>query len=330
VIRPLPESIREVLGAGAFCHLAVRGADERPHLTPVVHALSGDRLWVTTARTSVKARAWRRDPGVGGLVKAGGLAVSFVGTVEAFDLLDARTWGPSIRSSPAVTLAAARFTTRNARFFAGYAVDARHVPLAWTPPGRVFAAISIEAAALLDLETGSVVRGWSMEPSGSVAGRSSYRAGSDRWDPVGAVPPRVAERLGRSGDAVLAVEAEGGPLVVPARWAAPAGTEARVRELLAVASVEHLSLVPPGEPVAPVALTIDRASTWRARAMTGLQVRGDSTAFAFDGLRSGRAAATEAAREAGEDDLEGRVLLRIRPRSAVWWSGWSSGTVRPS
>lgn len=30
-------------------------------------------------------------------------------------------------------------------------------------------------------------------------------------------------------------------------------------------------------------------------------------------------------------DLPGEpAVVRIRPRSAVWWSGWASGTVRPS
>lgn len=332
MIRPLPDSVREVLGAGAFCHLAVRGPDGRPHLTPVVHAVSGSRLWATTARSSVKARAWRRDPRVGGLVAAGGLAVTFAGTVEAFDLLDARTWMPSIRSSPAITLAAARFTARNARFFAGYAVDARHVPLAWTPPGRVFAAISLDAAALLDLEAGTVVRGWSMEPSGALASRTAYRTAAAGWDPLGAIPPRVAERLGRSGDAVLAVGGGDAPLVVPARWSAPAGGEARTSGIHAVAAAEHLCLARDGrdDPLVPVALTVDRASSWRARAMAGLQLRGEATAFSLDALRSGREAAGRAAAEASVRDPEGAVLLRIRPEAGVWWRGWSSGTVRPS
>ena len=61
----IPASARSVLERGTICHLAARTA-HGPHLTPVVFAYQRGRLWVTTSRNSVKARAWRRDPSVAG------------------------------------------------------------------------------------------------------------------------------------------------------------------------------------------------------------------------------------------------------------------------
>jgi PPOX class probable F420-dependent enzyme len=44
--------------------LAVSRADGRPHVTPTWFTLDGDELVLTTAETSVKAKAIRRDPRV--------------------------------------------------------------------------------------------------------------------------------------------------------------------------------------------------------------------------------------------------------------------------
>ena len=52
----IPVTARRTLEEGVLCYLGVRTPDG-PHVTPVVYALDGSRLWVTTARTSVKARA---------------------------------------------------------------------------------------------------------------------------------------------------------------------------------------------------------------------------------------------------------------------------------
>src|SRR4029079_4595970 len=53
----LPAEAEEVLDRGVLCYLAVRPRFG-PHLTPVVYVEDGGRLWVTTARSSAKARAW--------------------------------------------------------------------------------------------------------------------------------------------------------------------------------------------------------------------------------------------------------------------------------
>src|SRR5207247_6018863 len=110
----------------------------------------GSSLWITTSRSSVKARTWRRNDRVGGLVRDGDRAVSFAGRVVTYDLLEPESWPRSVLHAPGLTRAATAFTTKNARFFAGYAVDAYRVPLAWTPPGRVFAEIGLDRLVVLD------------------------------------------------------------------------------------------------------------------------------------------------------------------------------------
>ena len=52
-------------GRGRFCAVAAM-TPRGPHCTPLVFAFSGGRLWLTTSRRSVKARAWRTDPVDGG------------------------------------------------------------------------------------------------------------------------------------------------------------------------------------------------------------------------------------------------------------------------
>lgn len=323
-LRPLPGPAADVLANGVLCHLAVQ-TSSGPHVTPVVYAVHASRLWVTTARRSVKARAWRRDPRVSGVVREGSLALSFLGRVASYDLLDPGTWLPSALAAPTLTLAAARFTARNARFFAGYAVDARRVPLAWTPPGRVFAGIDLDVAAVLDTASGRVVHswGWPMGARRELPSRSAFPRAPRRAGPLAGVPSEVRERVGDAGDATVSAMAPGGwPVVLPARWVADDGLA------VAVLPRSFLDLVAPEGVTVAAAVTIDRASAWRARAMTGVLLRGDAGVIVPRRLRSGiRAAAAWIDRAGAAVDLDEAALLALRPRSAVWWRGWASGTV---
>lgn len=60
--------------------------------------------------------------------------------------------------------------------------------------------------------------------------------------------------------------------------------------------------------------------------MVGAMVRGDGEIAVASELSSGATSATRIARRAGlqADDV---ALVRVRPRTVVWWRGWSSGTV---
>jgi hypothetical protein len=301
----LPPEARGVLANGVLCHVAAR-TPNGPHLTPVVFVLDGGRLWLTTARRSVKARSWRGDPEAAGLVVSGDRAVLFRGRVRTYDALDPVSWPATVVTWPWLTRAAARFSVKNARFFAGYAVDARRVPLAWTPPGRVFAGIELLSGIVADVSNGEVVETWGNWAATSSPGRPGAVEPAPRRRALDlGVPEDIRERVGSNGDAVLAVDGPGGLSVLPAtfdRLPGAKGYRAEVSaELASHAACEA------GRVAFPAALTIDRASTWRAADMTGILIQGAGSAT---------------------DGDHGKIGVRIDPQRVVWWEGWRSGTVR--
>ena len=306
--------VRAVLDEGVLCYLAAP-SPAGPHVTPVVYVLDGDRLWGTTGRGTTKAARWRRDPTAGGLVPVDDLAVTFRGRVTLHDALDPSTWRTSAARAPQLARASARFTLKNRRFFAGYARDAARVPLAWTPPARVVFSVDLEATALL--QNGRVVErigSWSR----GLAGRAAFRRSTARLPPL---PDDVAEVLGSTGWGALSVQARRGPVVVPCRWVRTDGV------FHAVASRSTLGLA--GREIGPNgSLVIDRASTWRAAKMKGVLLRGAISVFAPTDARSVARALGEVIERAGSPP-DDPVVVRIRPKTAVWWSGWSSGTVGP-
>lgn len=308
----LSTAVQQVLDHGPFCSVATT-TPNGPHCTPLVFASSGGRVWLTTSRGSVKARAWKADPSVAGLVRYAELAVTFTGTVRTYDALDRNTWAAAVAGATSIARATGRFSTKNARFFAGYAFDARHVPLAWTPPGRVFVGVDLERTALLDEDGVQEGRGrW----GGEAASHATFRRG--RWgaDPLAALPSESAAELGRSGEGSLALAGERGPVVLPVRWLAEQDA------LYAALPAESLVLAGANAEV-PVALTIDKGSAWRARDMVGAMVQGTGSCYVIDELGSG--AKTARAIAAGLHPAAD-ALVRVRPRRLVWWKGWSSGS----
>jgi hypothetical protein len=309
------EAIDRVLGGGEFCYLAA-ATEAGPHVTPMVFVRSGEAVWVTTSRGSVKARAWRRDPVVAGLVRDGDEAVAFRGRARTYDLLDADTWERSVQNAPAVTVASLRFTRKNARFFAGYAVDARHIPFAWTPPGRVFVEIPLERTAFI--RDGGVVDAWGNGTSAAPASSTSFRSVRTA-DALQALPGRLRRELGDDGTGALAVDADVGPVVVPARWRAEEG------RLHAVVAVDALALADPVDRPA-AAVVLDRPSWWRARRMLGCMVQGAADVFVPSRVASGaRSLASAIARAGGDADRD--ALVRMRPARVVWWEGWTSASM---
>jgi nitroimidazol reductase NimA-like FMN-containing flavoprotein (pyridoxamine 5'-phosphate oxidase superfamily) len=312
-VKEISERARAVLDAAEVCYVAASPAG--PHVTPMVFAFAGGRLWVTTSRRSVKARAWRDDPRCAGLVRAGSDALMFTGRATTHDALDPRSWRRSLSDAPLLALASARFTRKNARFFAGYAFDARKVPLAWTPPGRVFVELEMERAARVE---GDRVETWGEWPTGLVS-RDRFRATRTGRAAFEALPETVREAVGTIGAGALAVAGRDGPVVMPARWTVDGAA------LYAVVSERTLSLAGVTAPTAPVALCLDRPSTWRAREMVGAMARGEGEIHALDRIQGGETSARAVVHAAG---VEGdAVVVRVRPSHFVWWQGWESGTV---
>jgi hypothetical protein len=300
----LPRSAREILDQGTLCYLAVR-TREGPHLTPVVFVLDGGRIWLTTSRASVKARALRQDPDVAGMVRLGSSVVTFLGRARTYDALDPLSWPSAAVAGPRLVRAATRFSLKNARFFAGYAVDARRVPLVWTPPGRIFVGIEVVAGAVLDVARGAVPERWGDWSQGprAVSRRPRPRNPAARAIDLG-VPRSVRSLVGDRGEGALAVGEL--PAVLPVTWR----RIARERAYHAVLPRSFLELGDsrprPRTSAMRAALAVDRLAAWRAADMAGMLLRGDADTSAL------------------EDD---RALVRLRPRRVVWWQGWSSGTV---
>jgi hypothetical protein len=313
----LPEPAERVLHQGRLCYLAADGP-LGPHVTPVVFAFHAGRLWGTTARRTVKARTWRRDPHASGLVRAGSLALSFRGPVTTYDALDPGTWGQMVRSAPSAARASARFTLKNAPFFAGYAVDARRVPLSWTPPGRVLFSVEIEHGTVLDPAAGRIVERWGRWGA-RASSREEFRLSKGRI-PDRDVPADVHESVGEAGDGVLALVGSGGLAVLPARWARAAGDGA----YFAVLPRRFLALA--GTGVERAGLVVDRASRWRAADMRGLLLRGPAEGYVLARVRGGRESLARRALRAGSLP-EQPAVVRLRPDVVVWWRGWASGTV---
>jgi nitroimidazol reductase NimA-like FMN-containing flavoprotein (pyridoxamine 5'-phosphate oxidase superfamily) len=313
-VSEIPERASRLLEAGEFCYVAA-STPSGPHVTPMVFAFAGERLWVTTSRGSVKARAWRDDPRVAALVRVGADALMFTGTATTHDALDPRSWRRSLSEAPVLAVASARFTRKNARFFAGYAFDARRVPFAWTPPGRVFAELEIERTALAETDRVRTSGEW----RSGVASRERFRASRTGRAAFDALPERVRDAVGTMGAGALAVDGADGPTVVPARWTVDGAA------LYAVSSERTLALAGVTSASVPVALCIDRPSTWRAREMVGAMARGEGEIHVLDRVQSGETSARAVVHAAGaEGDA---VVVRVRPRRFVWWQGWESGTV---
>jgi len=315
VTAPLPEAAQRALEEATVCHVAA-ATDAGPHLTPVVFVLHGGALWMTTSRASVKARAWRRDPRVAGMARAGGVAVTFRGRVRTYDALDPLTWPAAAVGGPGLARAAARFALRNARFFAGYAVDAPRVPVAWGPVGRVFLRLSLDQGVVVDPETGERLAGWGKwPPPGDAAFRPSYTQLPRSRALDLRAPPEVRRAVGNAGDGALVLDGGDGRVVLPVRWRRRAA-EGAFEACLPVALC-RLARVPAR---AVAGLVLDRPDEWRAGQMAGMLLRGDAELFAPGTTRRGVTA------------LRGRVpdgwaLVRLQPSRLVWWRGWTSGTV---
>jgi hypothetical protein len=309
----LPGPTRDILRQGVLCYLGAP-SPAGPHVTPVVYVLDGDRLWGTTGRRTTKASRWRRQPVAGGVVAAGSRSVTFRGPVTLYDALDPSTWAASVRHGLQVARASARFTVKNALFFAGYARDVGTLPLAWTPPARVVFSIDVEAAAVLE-DGGPVERwgSWGRGVEGGTAFRRIRGTAADR------LPEDLRELVKGSGQGILGLDGRHGPVVLPCRWVRSGGGFHAVlpRAALGLAGAND---------GAPGSLVIDRASSWRAARMRGVLFRGPASAFVSEEVRSGGRILREVVGAAGPvpDDP---AVVRIAPDTAVWWRGWSSGTV---
>jgi hypothetical protein len=314
-VTTIPDAGKRILRDGVLCYLAAP-SPAGPHTTPVVFAVENGRVWGTTGRGTTKAKLWRREPTAGGMVRSGGRTLVFRGPVTLYDALDPSTWMSSMLRGVELTLASAKFTAKNARFFAGYARDVARVPLSWTPPARVV--FSVDVASGVILEGASLVERWGSWGS-DVGGQKTFRRAASGFQGE-ELPEEVRELLATPREAVVALPHPEGPVVVPGRASTAEGSMfARLPGSL----VELAGTRPPS----PAAVVMDHASAWRAAKMRGLMLRGPASTFVPGSLTAGRSSLEAAV---GEELDDTDAVVRVRPRTAVWWSGWASGTVTAS
>jgi hypothetical protein len=253
--------------------------------------------------------------------------VMFQGGVRTYDAVDPLSWPAATAAAPWLIRAGTRFTFKNARFFAGYAVDAGRVPLSWSPPGRLFARVTPETGWVLD-EAGEVVESWGVVDTvpGARFRRSFHGLPRARGVDLG-VPAKVRRDLGVSGPGALALDAVTGsasPITLPVRWRRVAA-----EGVFDVAVPRGLSELTGAGPESAAALAVDHASAWRASDMSGMLIRGTGALYAPGETRKGVAELHERIRLAGirPDAVPDTVLVRLRPSQVVWWRGWFSATV---
>jgi len=137
------------------------------------------------------------------------------------------------------------------------------------------------------------------------------------------VPRDVRERIGDEGFGALAVGPVRRLAVLPVSWRRRAGEGCY--EVAASAGALRFAWVGDGM---PAALTIDRASSWRAARMAGISLSGNAEVFVPERGVTGRGRIIERLERITPDmPAEQLALVRIRPERAVWWRGWASGTV---
>jgi hypothetical protein len=251
--------------------------------------------------------------------------VIFRGRIRSYDALDPLSWPIGAASALQVARAAARFSAKNVRFFAGYARDAGRVPMSWSPPARVFAAVEPVAGKMLRGDT--VAAEWGPWARGKTFTASFHplprRRGLDLK-----VPQSVREGVGTSGSGALALECGQALTVLPVKWRR-VGAEGSYDAVLP-AAVVNLAVV---SPRARAALVVDRASAWRASEMIGMLLQGEAEFFTpsvttrgRDQLRRRISRSWPETRRFDEPDRP-LALVRLFPQRIVWWRGWASGTV---
>lgn len=202
--------VRQVFDHGDPFYVAVSTASG-VHVVPVNYTRQGRQVWFCTMRRTVKARAIRHRPAVGGLLRFGDRAVMLTGRAKLVDVPTGRGLSPKrlLKLPPAM----ADYALRNAKVLAGSAWD-RPTPT-WPLLNMIPVRIRVERVALV--ERGEVIAAW---------GDWARRAPGGPGVVAPSLPPaleRLPPGLRRLVDdparpAVLGWESDCGPVAIPAQW----------------------------------------------------------------------------------------------------------------
>jgi hypothetical protein len=192
--------VLDIARRAPFAHVAVQTAGG-PHVTPVLYALTPDRLWLVVQRATLKARVLAARPQVGVAlcpergIDAGGECVVIRGEALLIDPLSPAglvARAPELARAPC---ALPSYLTRNAPELLAFPRD-----LGLRPPDIVFAAIRIDEVAVVERPAGG---------DGAVPVAGIDAAG---------VPDELLAYARSAGPAVVGLETAGGPLALPVSW----------------------------------------------------------------------------------------------------------------
>jgi hypothetical protein len=289
--------VEEIASEAPFAHVAVETA-RGPHVTPVLYALAGDRLWFTVPRGTLKARVLAKRSRAGILLQAGGVSVVMAGEAKLLDPLRPLSWASRPWESALAPLAIQTFSARNSRELLGFALDRSRMPAQSFPPNLLLAGYEPRRVAVVRGEEVESRRGrWRFEArkrgSPSAGARRSSRG---TLPPLEGIPREVAELPRRRGPAVVGWPASGTPLALPAAWDPDSARAAVSGDLIALTGIA-------GEAAACIAF--DAAEGHRPTGKRGVMLRGRGSV-----ARGGNV--TE---------------VSIQPERVTYWLGFETGTI---
>ena len=198
-----------LLQAAPQLYLAIETSDG-PLVTPELHAVSGDRVWIMTGKRTAKARLLSDGARVGvcAISEDPAGAVALGGTVQMFDALRPETVLRKLGLASSALVGLASFVKDNALELAGAATQAVKGELGVPPDSRVL--ISIDPCwTVVGDGDGEWVTSGHLEPGSA----------TDRTEPL----PQRRQPDAETGRAVLGWTNAAGPLALPGRWDSKTG-----------------------------------------------------------------------------------------------------------
>lgn len=220
--------VATILGKASIGYLAVETASG-PHVTPLLFAVTPDRLWFGIGRRTLKARALAKRPAVGVVVAYGGSSVAIRGEAALLDRLP-----PPAAELARAPLAFPVFASRNVFEMAAFARDV--VGSGAQPQPLAPVSVRVDSLVLLDGWPGEAVLGW-MTPDGPIALPAKWDERALRAR-VPASPLRAAGGARTAAACVCLDESKGkGPLAKRGRMIRGTG-RARIRDDTAIVTLE--------------------------------------------------------------------------------------------
>ena len=203
------DEVRPLLEEPELVHIAIE-TKNGPHVTPELYAWHAGRLWIATARRTLKARTLDVHSPVGVLARHGAHSLVIAGEARPLDALTPSTFLHSPAEMLWSTTAASAFLMRNYRHLLGLVAQAPQAIPHSPSTLRVLVGIRPVAAALL--------RGHRLVESAGRWHPAPLEEADDDPDVLATVPDASSIIEDYDGDAVIALSTRSGPIALPGAW----------------------------------------------------------------------------------------------------------------